>query len=181
MTVNQLQFSIQQFFVLLSVTVVSTVAIFSLGLMAASLMSESPESTPMAAVEAPQAIIAETAPTVVQTPPLDTSIIPLRQPPQTLAEPVRYGVQVAVFEQLENAITYADKRHDADFQARIFSKTSPGAKTVYPVLVGLYDNMDDAQQAKHAFHERFAADSFVTDATQLQEAVVLIPTVAMLR
>ena len=176
---NKLEFSTRQLFTILSTTVVATLAVFSLGLLTATLIADKPETSPIALIEgrAPAAAVAEAC--VEQPLPAAEQTVSVQEPPAPPAERPRYGVQIAVFEQLENAIKLAALYSDTEFQARIFSKQASGSKTVYPVLVGLFGNMDEAQQAKLSFHARFAADSFVTDATLLQEEIALAPTVAM--
>ena len=177
---NQLQFSDKQLFLILATTVACTLAVFTLGLMAASLIADKPQDNSIALIGARTPTAVEPVACSDQGIPAAEPVASVQQQTEPAAKPLRYGVQIGVFEQLENAIEFVALRRDALPQARIYSRAATASKTVYPVLVGLFDNMDDAQQARHAFHERYAADSFVTDATRLQEEIVLEQTVAML-
>lgn len=176
---NMLQFSTRQLFIVLAATAFATVAVFMLGLTSASLIADQPGGRHGVALAAQ---LPDTAGTAACEP-----IIPIAAAGGTAAQAdtarpatQTYGVQIAVFDELENAIAFAARHSDSDFHARIFSRAAAPSGTVYPVLIGLFDTMDAAQQAKLSFHARFAADSFVTDATRLRGEITLNRTLAML-
>jgi hypothetical protein len=179
---NMLQVSPKQLTLLVSTTVLSTLAIFSLGLLTATLMTREAASDRIAMIGAqrPAAVAIPATSPIANTEQTDTKPrVAVAQ--QQHAEQQRYGVQVAVFEQLDNAIQYVALHSDKAFPARIFRRPEAGATTVYPVLVGVFDNMDAAQQAKQAFTAMFASDAFVTDATTLREQMGEAQTLAMVR
>lgn len=176
---DTVHFSTKQLFVLLSTTAVSAVAVFSLGLLVATLITDKADSNAVDLVATEAKIV--TASTTCADQSLQVSSATTNQPLiEVSADRPRFGVQIAVFETLENAIALAKLRSDEQFHARVYSRPASESKTVYPVLIGLFGNMDDAQKAKHSFHEKFSADSFVTDATKLREEVLLGQTMAML-
>lgn len=175
---NQLQFSTKQLFTILAGTAVATVTVFSLGLFSATLIADRPQegTADLAEAQPPVAAIArQDAPKAAAA---DAAIIPIQaQTPRTAA---RYGVQVAVFAQRENAIHFVARHANPTFPARVFRRAEDGDRRVYPVLVGLYDSMDEARQAQQAYHTQSSADAFVTDASGLQEETLPVPALAML-
>jgi hypothetical protein len=175
-----LQFSTKQLFIILSATALSTVAVFSLGVLSASLVSAQAEP-PVAAQRD------VTGPAVVEADACDGLIVPIVAPEVVVQQPAdaatitpRYGLQVAVFDQLDNAIAFAARHRDGEFRARVFRRPARDTASAYPVLVGLYGDMADAQQAKQTYRQHSPAEVFVTDASRLQEEILLEPVMAML-
>lgn len=173
---NQLQFSTKQLFTILAGTAVATVAVFSLGLLSATLIAERPAGVVEVPAQAPLAGLEQPAAPAVHS--RDDSIIPIQAASAPAAE--SYGVQIALFAQRDNAVRFAARHDDIAFPARVFSRVEDDDRHVYPVLVGLYDSMAAAQQAKQAYRAQSATDSFVTDANGLREETLAAPTVAML-
>lgn len=181
---NALQFSTKQFFTIITATVFITASVFALGLLSASLISEQPATVTAAhdtmAIEpiAPeakqpqqvQALVVSAEPEV----PFEDLPVPAAGP-----KPV-YGVQIAMFNDLNNALQFTARQPaDSEFRPRVYTRTNQKHTVVYPIVVGLYQDMAAAQQAKQAYQQRFSADAFVSDASLLQDEILVSPTLAM--
>lgn len=172
------QFSTRQLSIIAAVIVGTTLAVFSLGLMTAGAFSEQAQAVEIQPIEPrPESALAAAACIELPAPAQTTAT---QAPPGPPTEAGRYGIQAGVFAELDNAVEFAARHADPEFPARIFRRVDGDNKALYPVLVGLYPTMDEAQQAKHAFIKKSALDSFVTDASQLSEEIVPTRTLAML-
>lgn len=188
---NMLQFSARQLTIIISSAVVASLTVYTLGVLTGTAIAEPPRHSAIERI-AEQPANALPADACIELPLQATAAGPAEdpaaldapvaiEPPAAIdrAERLRYGIQVAVFEQLDNAIAFVQQHRGERFAPRIFRRAEAQAKSVYPVLVGLYDTMDAAQQAKHAFNRQSAIEAFVTDASRLQEEIVRSQIVAM--